>query len=200
MNNNSTRLFAYETGLMIKSLGISLIIRSRLGTGPWDGFYVGMANRFGLTVGLWLIIFGIFLIFFSSYLLKCKPSFLPVITIFILGFCIDSWLYLIHFQPDEAESQVLMFWAGLFLFTLGISTYVQSQFALTPVDQLMYALSGRFGFSLMVSKTIGEFFALTFAFLLHGPIGLGTIIFTFLCGPLIQFFIPRIKRLLFPGR
>lgn len=197
MNKNTARLFAYVTGLIIKSFGISLVIRSRLGTGPWDGFYVGMANQFGLTVGSWLIIFGIFLIFLNSYLIKKKPNFFPMITIFILGFCIDFWLYLINFQPDEVESQVLMFWVGLFFLVLGISTYVQGQFALTPVDQLMYALSERFGFSLMVSKTIGEFFALALAFLLHGPIGLGTIIFTFLCGPLIQFFIPRIERMFF---
>jgi uncharacterized protein len=32
---------------------------------------------------------------------------------------------------------------------------------------------------------------------LHGPLGLGTFIYTFLCGPFIQFFIPKIERLLF---
>ncbi|SEN13541.1 YczE/YyaS/YitT family protein [Lihuaxuella thermophila] len=197
MNSHTVRSLAYLTGLIIKSFGISLVIRSRLGTGAWDGFYVGMAGHFGLTVGSWLIILGIFLIFFNSFLIKSKPNFFPIITIFILGCCIDFWLHFLNFEPDGAESQVLIFWVGLLFTAVGISIYVQGQFALTPVDQLMYALSKRFGFSLMISKTIGECFALAFAFLLHGPIGLGTIIFTFLCGPLIQFLIPRIERMLF---
>jgi uncharacterized membrane protein YczE len=61
----------------------------------------------------------------------------------------------------------------------------------------MYALHQRFGLSLMVSKTIGEVIALAFAIVLEGPVGLGTVIFTFLCGPLIQFFIPMIERFMF---
>jgi uncharacterized membrane protein YczE len=194
------RLFAYLAGLAVKSFGISLIIRSRLGTGAWDGFYVGMSNRFGLTVGSWLILFGISLIFFNSYLMRHRPHFAPLITIFILGFSIDFWLRVLRnlgLSPHAPVNQILIFWVGLLFTTIGISTYIQTKFAITPVDQLMYVLHQRFGLSLMVSKTVGEVFALLMAFTLEGPIGLGTIIFTFLCGPLIQFFIPKIRRVLF---
>ncbi|MBH8607805.1 YitT family protein [Thermoactinomyces sp. CICC 10521] len=194
------RLIAYLSGLVIKSFGISLMIRSHLGTGSWDGFYVGMSNRFGLTVGSWLIVIGIFLILLNSFLTSSKPDFFSLITVFILGFCIDFWLGLLNHwgvNPDNPVQQVLVFWAGLLFTTFGMSTYVQARFALTPVDQFMYALHQRFGFSLMVSKTIGEVIALAFAIVLEGPVGLGTVIFTFLCGPLIQFFIPMIERLMF---
>jgi uncharacterized membrane protein YczE len=182
-------------GLIVQSFGLSLMIRSDLGTGPWDGIYVGVSNRFGLTVGSWLIIVGIILIFLNSYLIKSRPNFISLITIFILGFCIDSFLYLLHFEPDEVGYQVLTFWLGLFFTSIGISVYVQGQFAITPADELMYALSKRFRLSLMTSKTLTDVGALAFAFVLKGPIGLGTIIYTFLCGPLIQFFIPKIEQL-----
>ncbi|SFJ25280.1 hypothetical protein SAMN05421852_106129 [Thermoflavimicrobium dichotomicum] len=194
MNKTYARVFAYIVGLIIQSVGLSLIIRSDFGTGPWDGFYVGISNHSGLTVGSWLFVVGILLVFFNSYLIKSKPNFISLITIFIMGLCMDCCLYLLDFEPDQAEMQVLTFWAGLLLTSIGMSLYVQGKFAITPADQLMYALSHRFRLSLMWSKTLTDMGALMLAFLLHGPIGFGTIIYTFLCGPFIQFFIPKFER------
>ncbi|SEN13807.1 YczE/YyaS/YitT family protein [Lihuaxuella thermophila] len=188
------RIVMYIAGLVLQSLGLALMIVSDLGTGPWDGFYVGMTRHFGLSVGLWLIIFGVIFIILSSYLMKCRTDFLSFMTVFILGLCIDFWLQLISFQPVEAGVKVLIFWLGLFVTSFGISIYLQGEIALTPADQFMMALCDRFGLSLMASKFLGDAGALVFAVLLQGPIGLGTLIYTFLSGPLVQFFTPRMER------
>jgi uncharacterized membrane protein YczE len=84
---------------------------------------------------------------------------------------------------------MLIFWTGLLIASFGASIYLLSSFTPTPVDQLMFALTYRFDIPIMFTKTIGEVFALVFAFRMHGSIGIGTIIFTLLFGPLIQFFI-----------
>ncbi|MBA4494179.1 YitT family protein [Paenactinomyces guangxiensis] len=193
-NKTIIRIIAYIAGLIIQALGLALMIRSDLGTGPWDGFYVGMCSHFGLTVGFWLIIFGVIFIFCSSYLMKRRPDFLSLITVIILGLCIDVWLYVIHPEQKGAEMQVFTFWLGLIITSAGTGMYLQGEFALTPADQLMIALCRRLGLSLTASKTIGDSCALAFALVLDGPIGLGTVIYTFLSGPLIQFLIPRIER------
>ena len=44
-------------GLVLFGLGIGLMLQSRLGVPPWDVLHQGLANRFGLTVGLCSIIF-----------------------------------------------------------------------------------------------------------------------------------------------
>jgi uncharacterized membrane protein YczE len=73
--------------------------------------------------------------------------------------------------------------------------YLQTKFPANPIDQLMISLHDRFRLNFMVAKTIGEVSALILAFALQGPIGIGTIIITFLIGPIIQYInIPITKR------
>ena len=190
------RILSYPIGLIIKSLGITLLIGSHLGTDAWNGLYVGMSNQFGWTVGTWVIMVGMLIILLNAYLKKQKPELFSLLTVLILGVCIDFWLNILSFYPVNRFEQMLTFWSGLLCTCFGIAVYVQGQFALTPCDDLMYILCQRFGLSLSVSKTITDGCALVVALMLKGPIALGTIIYTFLSGPLIQFFILKIKGLI----
>ena len=190
------RMLCYPAGLIIKSLGITLMIVSRAGTDAWNGLYVGMSNQFGFTVGTWVILIGMLIILLNAGLKKGKPDLFSLLTVLILGTCIDFWLNILSFYPVNRLEQMLTFWAGLICTCFGISVYVQGKFALTPCDDLMYVLCRRFRLSLAVSKTLMDGFALVFALMLHGPISVGTVIFTFLSGPLVQFFAPKIDGLL----
>lgn len=193
MSIRIVRILCYPLGLIIKSFGITLMIRSHLGTDAWNSLYVGMYKQFGLTVGTWVIVFGILIILLNAQMKRKKPNLFSLMTVLILGLCIDFWLSILHLTPLQREGQVLLFWAGLLCTCLGISIYVQGRFGLTPCDELMYNLCHCFGMSLSASKTVTDGCALLFALLLHGPIALGTLIYTFISGPLIQFFIPKIR-------
>jgi len=59
----------------------------------------------------------------------------------------------------------------------------------------MMAITERTGWSVKISKTIGECCALLLAVMFNGPIGLGTFVITFSIGPLIQFFGTKLKML-----
>lgn len=197
MDKPLTRSGSYICGLIIKSFGISLILRSELGADAWNGFFVAMSEWFGLTVGSWVITCGLLITLLNAYLLKQWPNLFSLLTILILGFCIDFWLTVVTIHPTLLLSKMLTFWGGFLLATIGISIYVQSKYALTPADHLMYILTQRYAISLTASKTVIDGSILVLALFMHGPLGLGTVIYTFLCGPLIQFFIPKVERLLF---
>jgi uncharacterized membrane protein YczE len=192
----STKIWSFIIGIIIQSVGLSLMIRSQLGTGPWDGFYVGITNQFGLTVGIWLIVIGFLLILLNAYLAERRPNFLSLLTIILLGLCIDLCLFFLTIEPERSSYQVLTFLMGLLLASIGMSFYVLGRIAITPADELMYVLSERFQVSLMAAKILTDLCALCLAIILKGPIGLGTILYTCLCGPLLQFFIPRVEQLL----
>lgn len=189
------RGIAYILGLFILSLGVSFTILAGLGTGAWDALNVGLASQVGFTVGNWVIIIGVILIVVNAFLLKARPEVLAIITVFILGYFIDFWLLiaLTNWHPEPFLYQLVVLIVGVVLMAFGISTYLQAKFAAIPIDQLMIAIRKRTGFSLMVSKTIGEVIALFVAFLIGGPIGLGTVIVTLSIGPLIQVFFPRLE-------
>lgn len=182
------RLSVYLIGLIIKSLGLSLIICSDLGTGAWEGLYVGLSHWSEYSVGRCLFVVGCFLVIFNAWLLKKIPNFYSFITIFILGYLIDFWLTVFQMIVIDGNAGIIVFWLGMLIASFGVSTYLKANFAPTPVDQLMLSISERFQLSMMTSKTIGEVVALSFALYLQGPVGLGTIIVTFLFGPLVEYF------------
>jgi uncharacterized protein len=198
MSKLTVRFTFYVVGLIILSLGVSLTIKADLGAGAWDALNVGLSKSVGLTVGNWVFIIGIFLIFVNAFLYQRKPNFVSVLTILIVGFFIDFWLLVVlkdvHASGDFFTQNLLLLF-GIIILPVGIAIYLEGNIAPNPVDQLMLAISFRFNVSFMVAKTIGELLALVFAWLLEGPIGIGTIIITLLIGPLVQITIPLVKRI-----
>lgn len=186
----------YIIGLSFLALGISVMILADLGAGAWDAMYVGLSDHTGLSVGTWILLIGVFLIILNSLILKKMPEFLSVITILIIGSLIDFWLIVVFasFSPDDFALRVLMFIGAILIIALGISSYLQSNFARNPMDTLMMAIQYRTGRSLAFSKTVMEVTVLIIALLLGGPIGIGTFIVTFSIGPLIQLFIGPMTR------
>lgn len=197
MKNRSIIAVFYLVGLTFLSLGISLIILADLGAGAWDAMYVGLNEHFGLSVGTWIFIVGIVLIFVNALLLKERIDVSAVIPVVTVGFLIDFWLLFIFadFQVPILALQLAMLVGGVAIIAVGIACYLQSKIARNPMDTLMIAIQTLTGKSMAVSKTIMELGVLIIAFLLGGPIGLGTIFVTLMIGPMIQFFYNPITKL-----
>ena len=191
------RSLLYVGGLFILAFGATLTIKANLGAGPWDALNVGLSHLVGLTIGSWIVIVGIILIFVNAALARQKPNLLSLATVFILGYFVDFWMAQLVNQLHYFMfmSQLLLLLTGLVIIGLGIAVYLQSEFPLNPVDHFMVTIQERFGVNLMTAKLIGEILALLFAFLVNGPIGLGTLIIAVGIGPAIQFFHPYCSRL-----
>ncbi|GAE26357.1 hypothetical protein JCM9140_2412 [Halalkalibacter wakoensis JCM 9140] len=187
------RALSYSVGLIIVSFGVALTILANLGAGPWDALNVGLAHLTPFSVGNWVIIVGVILIIVNALLTKSKPVLVSLLSIFIVGIFIDFWLLVVFptFYVQELILQVVMMIFGIVVLAFGASLYMQAEFALIPIDGFMFAIRDVLGVKLMVAKTIGELTALTAAFLVGGPIGIGTLLVTFLIGPLIQLFFPQ---------
>lgn len=182
------RILFYVIGLLILTLGISFAIRAGLGASAWDALAVGESKTFGLTVGTWIIINCATLLFINALLQKKRPDWLATITFILIGRFLDLWLRigLDQYFAGSIYTRYLELVLSILLMTIGIAIYLQAKFPLSPIDDLMISLNKRFGVSLGVAKTIGEVFAFVLAFLLKGPIGIGTIIITLSIGPILQ--------------
>ncbi|MEC2072384.1 YczE/YyaS/YitT family protein [Alkalihalophilus marmarensis] len=189
----------YLVGLLILSFGITMTILAGLGAGAWDALNVGLSLMTPFTVGNWVIFIGIILIILNALLSKSKPEVLSLITIVVLGFFIDFWLLIVfpNMFITEVILQYIVLFVGIVMMALGIATYLQAKFAVIPIDRFMFVLQDLFKVKLMVAKTIGEVTALIAAFFAGGPIGVGTILVTFLIGPMIQFFFPKLEKMVY---
>jgi uncharacterized protein len=190
------RLLFWLLGIIILSLGASLTIKANMGVGAWDALNVGLSRIFGLTVGSFVIIIGLILLFVNAVLLKSRPDYMAIFTFFIIGSLIDFWMLVVfkNFEPNEFILKLGTLVGGLLIIGLGVAIYLQPKFPLNPIDNFMMGVSKRLGVSIVVAKTIGELIALVLALIVKGPIGFGTIIVTIGIGPSIQLFVPFIEK------
>ncbi|MGS2779371.1 YczE/YyaS/YitT family protein [Robertmurraya sp. GLU-23] len=177
-------------GLVIACLGVGLIIKSGVGAGPWDAFFVGIVAKLGLTVGIWVMLIQAFYLVFNSILSKKRIQFESVITVLLWGVIIDFQMGVTLKNVQLTEAVWTMQWgaflAGIVLTGIGIGIYLTSKFPTMPYDGTMLIISERFHITLNVSRTILEGIGLAFAWIVGGPIGLGTVIIMLMIGPLIQ--------------
>jgi uncharacterized protein len=192
------RFLFFTIGLFIMTFGVCLTIKADLGAGAWDALNVALTEKIGFTIGTWVMAAGAVLIIVNAILLKKRPDIFAIITFVFIGFLIDFWMNTVFsaWQVEQFFVKLAALILGIAIIGLGASIYLQAKFPLNPIDNFMMAIKARLPVNLMAAKTIGELTALIPAFILNGPIGVGTIIITFAVGPFIQLFFPSFEKLL----
>jgi uncharacterized membrane protein YczE len=181
------RLPGLLVGLVLFGVGIALMAASGLGLGPWEVFHQGIANRTGIALGTVSIIVGI-PVLALWWPLGERPGIGTILNIALIGTATNIALPLLP-RPGEPVPQLLMSAAGVLVIGLGSGLYLAADLGPGPRDGLMTGLHHRFGWSIRRARTGIELIVLVVGFLLGGTIGLGTILFAFGIGPVVQAFL-----------
>ncbi|MGD9677248.1 MAG: YitT family protein [Vulcanibacillus sp.] len=191
------RLFIFYIGIFVLSLGVVLIIKADLGVSAWDVLHIGLYRTFGLTVGTWSQIVGLFIIFVTFTINRHIISIGTVLNMIFLGFFIDILLY---FMPimDNIVYQYIFLISGVVVMGIGAGLYITASLGPGPRDSLMIALTKKYGWSVKKVKTIMELLVLIVGWFLGGPVFIGTIIATFLIGPVIHYSLEQWEKILNP--
>lgn len=184
------RSIFFLCGLFIACFGVSLIIKSGIGAGPWDAFMVGISNIFGITIGTCLILLQAFYLIFNATLAKKRIQFESIITIFLWGIILDFYMEILLKNVSLSHFATPIKWTffliGIIILSVGIGAYLNSKLPTMPYDTTMLVISEKFKMKINVSRTILELIGLVSALIVGGPIGLGTVIILLMIGPLIQ--------------
>ena len=182
------------TGLFLYGIGIALIVRGELGVAPWDVLTQGIAKQTGWT-------FGIITILTSAVVLllwipiRQKPGFGTVMNALLVGPFADVGLWLIPPGLD-LWVRVLLLPAGIVVLAIATGLYIGAHFGPGPRDGLMTGLHRVTGWKIWIVRTGIEVIVLAAGWLLGGNVGIGTLAFALLIGPLCGYTIPlfAIKR------
>lgn len=190
-------LHFYLFGLIILTLGIALSVLSLLGTSPFDALLVGLFRTFGLTIGSWEIVVGTSMVIGNALLDKKRPEYFALITSFITGIGIDSWLFILEYIyiPHGLGGQIIYLLLGILLTGIGVAFYLQSEIAPNPMDRSMMILSNKLNWSVTKSRAIINVLLVIVAFLFGGAIGIGTLINAIFVGWIISFLLPWANKL-----
>ena len=191
--NNSTldiiknSIFA-TLGLMAFAFGTYLIIQANIGVDPWDAFCLGLADKLGILYGTANIIIS-FTIIGIDLLLKEKIGIGTILDAIVVGKTVDllNWIDLIPKQ-DNLLVGILMLIIGFFIAGFSQYIYMKAGLCCGPRDAFQVALARRLHKLSMGSVNILILsVVLIIAWILGGPLGIGTLISPFAAGIMQQF-------------
>jgi uncharacterized membrane protein YczE len=174
-----------QIGFAIFGLSIALIIRGNLGTGAWSVLEVALANMTGITPGIWTVLIG-FAILLTAVLLGEKTGWGTWGNLLCIGPWLDVFLWIIPPITNNLILQIIMLLAGIFLQGIASAIYINVGAGAGPRDSLMLAIQRTTGLSLRLARSMIEASIFVLGTILGGPAGWGTLIFTLLIGPSVQ--------------
>ena len=184
--------FIAQLGFAIYGLAIALIIQAGLGTGPWAVLAVAVADISGTTPGTMLIATGI-LVLMGALLLKEKVGWATLGNILFIGPWTDLFLFIIPSLEGNLLLQIPGMLIAVFLSGIATAVYISVNGGAGPRDSLMLAVSRVTGQSVQLSRGVIEVLVVILGWILKGPVGIGTLVFALLIGPLVQVFFKLLK-------
>ncbi|HKV19615.1 MAG TPA: hypothetical protein VJR50_11320 [Mycobacterium sp.] len=195
MRSATARGSALLLGLIGYGFSMALMVRAELGLDPWDVFHQGLALRTPMTIGIASAVVGV-AVLLAWIPLRNRPGVGTVANVIVIAVTVDASLALLP-TPTALPVRIAMMVGAVVLNALSTVLYIGAGLGPGPRDGLMTGLVVRTGLSVRLVRTSIEATVLTVGWLLGGTVGVGTVLYAFGIGPLVQFFI-RItpKRLL----
>jgi uncharacterized membrane protein YczE len=178
-------------GLVAYGIAIALLVRGGIGVPPWDVFAQGITRQTGIPFGLVVNLVGALVLLFWIPL-RQKPGVGTVLNVLLIGPSAELGLWLVP-QQTVPWQQGVVFAGGLALLAVATGMYIGARLGPGPRDGLMTGLHRRTGWPIWVVRTGIEVTVLTIGFVLGGQLGLGTLAFALLIGPMVNVTLPLLR-------
>jgi uncharacterized membrane protein YczE len=181
------RLGRLYLGLAGFGLSLALMVRARLGLGPWDVLHQGIAKQLGLQIG-WVVI-GVSVVVLLAWVpLRLRPGIGTASNVVLVGVFADVFLDQLA-EPAGLVTRSGWLIAGILLNAVSTALYIGARFGPGARDGLMIGFSQR-GYSIRAVRTATELAVLGIGFALGGTVGVGTVAYALVIGPLVHRLLP----------
>ena len=157
---------------------------------PWDVLHQGLARQLGWSLGAVTVLVGAVVL--AGWLpLRVRPGLGTVSNVVVIGVAVDGALAVLP-APHAIAARVGLVAAGVSLNALATAAYIGVGLGPGPRDGLMTGLVGRTGRSVRLVRTGIEVCVVGIGWLLGGTLGVATVIYALLVGPLVHLLLPRL--------
>lgn len=181
------RLVRLYVGLAGFGLSLAFMVRARLGLGPWDVLHQGLARRMGLQIG-WVVIVVSAAVLLLWIPLRLRPGLGTVSNVVLVGVFANVFLDQLR-SPAGLVLRSLWLVFGISLNAIATALYIGARLGPGARDGLMVGIAER-GYSIRVVRTAIELTVLAIGFALGGAVGVGTVAYALVIGPLVQALLP----------
>ena len=181
-----------QVGFAIYGLAIALIIQAGLGTGPWAVLSVALADITHTTPGTMVILTGL-VVLLGAVALREQIGWGTLGNILFIGPWLDLFLLFIPSLDGNMILQIIGLLIAIVLSGVATAVYIGVNAGAGPRDSLMLAVSRVTGKSVQFPRGVIEILVVILGWYLGGPVGIGTLAFALLIGPLVQVFFRLFK-------
>jgi uncharacterized membrane protein YczE len=178
---------ALLVGLTGYGFSMAMMVRAGLGLDPWDVFHQGLAMHTGMTIGLASAVVGV-AVLLAWIPLRNRPGIGTIANVVVIAVTVDLGMLFME-QPTSMPVRIAMMVGAVVLNAFATVLYVGAGLGPGPRDGLMTGLVVRTGLSVRLVRTGIEATVLAVGWLLGGTVGVGTVLYAFGIGPLVQFFV-----------
>lgn len=169
-------------GLFLYGIGIALMVRAAIGIAPWDVLSQGIAAHTPLSFGAATNVIGA-VVLLLWWPLRQRPGIGTVMNVLLIGPAAQVGLSVLP-EVHGLALQIPLFIAGLLMVAIATGLYIGARLGPGPRDGLMTGLHARTGWPIWQVRSLIEGSALLVGWMLGGNVGVGTLAFAVLIGPL----------------
>ncbi len=178
-------------GLVLYGLGCALTLEAGLGVDPWTVFAQGISVHTGIGIGWVASILGL-LVLLLWIPLRQMPGIGTIANILVIGASIEAGLAIIP-PISGVVAQFAVLLGGIVLVAIASGFYIGARFGPGPRDGLMTGMNARLGWPIWACRLSVEATVLVIGWLLGGTVGVGTVLFAALIGPLVHIALPLLR-------
>ncbi len=178
------RIMRLLGGQFLYGAGLAMTVSAGLGIDPWTVLAEGLSLRTGWGIGWVTNLLG-FVVLFLWVPLRQKPGLGTITNILVVGTALQLTLDVLP-PARGLVAQLALLLGGITLVALASAIYLGANWGAGPRDGLMTGLNARLGWPIWRARVTVEVTVLAAGWLLGGTVGLGTVMFALLIGPLTQ--------------
>jgi uncharacterized membrane protein YczE len=178
-------------GLFLYGFAIAMMIRAALGISPWDVLSQGIVFHTGLNYAVVTNVVGA-LVLLLWIPIRQRPGIGTVVNVLTIGPSIEVGLWMLP-TPSDLLPRILLLAGGLALLAIATGLYIGARFGPGPRDGLMTGIHKKFGWPIWAVRTAIEVTVLAIGWLLGGNVGVGTLAFALLIGPMVNITLPLLR-------
>ena len=186
------RVIGATIGASLIAFGVGFFTRSGLGGDSVTFLYQALTNKFGLSVGKWSFIVGMFELLVPIILDRKKVGYTTLFYIIIGQYIMDFAAYLLP-QQNTLFMGIVFTVIAIIIISLGSVVCLASDMGLSIYDAFCFSISDHFKIKYVVVRYAADGLHLLLAFIFGELFGLGTI----MCFLTFGITVDTIKKLIY---
>ncbi len=201
--SGAKRMFFMTLSIFIMGFAVSIFSYSGMGVDPYTAFTMSIAEKLSMSFGfLQMCVNGAILVvvaFVSRKLINLGTVFNMIGVGYVCEFF--TGIYDAIFPEEKSIIVRLVCMAlGVFLLSFSASLYFNCDLGVSPYDALGFVMEEKTKLKYKWCRVATDLTCTAIAFLLGGPIGVGTVVTAFFMGPVVSFCDTTISKKLLKAR